>query len=118
MDGEIVGLLKGGNGRSCTCHDVCGKYLASGDLIVFKATLTDEGEQAIKAVVVKDGTELCTVAFLPRNVVVLQAEEFQGKFAQVLDLYEESSNRHKRRKSKDNYGMASFILLDNIVSQE
>jgi hypothetical protein len=45
----------------------------------------------IKVVVIRDGTESCHVAFLPRHVVARAQKviHLDGKFAQNLELYED-----------------------------
>jgi len=87
-------------------------------LVKFKSTVTEEGDRAIKVMIIKDGTELFCVGFLPRHIVATQSARFVNKFAQVFELYGESSNSFKRRKNHENSGMASFALLDEIQDQE
>ena len=121
-DGEIFGINGSTNGRSCESHDCCGSRLMPDDLIRFKLTVIDTGirknEEAIKAVRVRDGTETCTVGFLPRSLVVCRKERFVGQFAQIIELYGMSENKTMRRKSHQNKGIASFRLLDEIQEQE
>jgi hypothetical protein len=49
-------------------------------------------ETVIKAVLVLDGTERCTIGFLPRHVATRpeEAAQLHGKFAQIIELYEET----------------------------
>ena len=122
-DGEIVGLKGTTNGRTCESHDCCGKYITADDLVRFKLTVVDiDGtvEEAIKVVRVRDGTESCTVGFLPRNIVksISSKEKFVGQFAQIIELYDQSDNEVMRRKSHRNQGVASFRLLNQIQEQE
>jgi hypothetical protein len=75
-------------------------------------------EQVVKAVLISDSTEMCTVGFLPRAVANRpeDVDRFQDKFAQILELYDDTPpGRARHAKSKINHGMASFILLDNIL---
>jgi hypothetical protein len=62
-------------------------------------------ETVIKAVLVLDGTELCTIGFLPRHVAARpeEAARLHNKFAQIIEIYD---------------GMASYILLDNVPAME
>ena len=126
-DGEILGLRASGNGRSCVQHSCCGMVVAPNDIIRFKTTVIDgvnqnEGipEEAIKAVLVRDGTELCTVGFLSKAIVVAERkkERYVGRFAQVIELYDLSTNATMAVKSKRNMGIASFRLLDDIQDQD
>ena len=67
-------------------------------------------ETVLKAVLIVDGQETCHVGFLQR---------LSGKFAQVLELYDDlEESKHKRTKSVRNQGMASFILMENIQQLE
>ena len=77
-------------------------------------------EPALKAVAVKDGTELCTVGYLSRNYasVELTRTKFDGKFAQIIELYDLSENEILRKKSYRNMGVASFRLLGDVQNQE
>ena len=75
-----------------------------------------ELQMAMKAVVVRDGTELCTVGFLGKNIAALEKTRFryQDNFAQIIELYDESDNQTKRARSNHNLGVASFRLFDDI----
>ena len=55
----------------------------------------------MKAVVVRDGTELCAVGFFGKNIAALEKTRFryQDKFAQIIELYDESDNF----KNKEGY---------------
>lgn len=67
----------------------------------------------MKAVVVQDGTELCTVGFLGKNIVALEKTRFwyQDKFAPIIELYDESYNQTNRARSNRNIGVALFRLF-------
>jgi len=120
-DGEIVGLKDSSNGRSCESHECCGEHVAPDDLVRFKLAVVDingKTEESIKAVRIRDGTELCHIGFLPRNIVVTGKDKFVGQFAQIIELYELSENETMRRKSHRNKGIASFRLLQDIQEQE
>jgi hypothetical protein len=78
-DGEIVVLHSPDHGHSCTQHACCGCYVVPGNDARFKREVMEVVYQVpgdpepdawiktvIKAVLVLDGTELCTVGFLPR----------------------------------------------------
>ena len=120
-DGEIVGLKASNNGRSCEMHDCCGAHVYPDDLVRFKLACIDidgKTEEAIKVVCVRDGTESCTVGFLPRNIVRSAKDSLVGKFAQVIELYKHSENPSMRRKGYRNCGIASYRLLKSIQEQE
>jgi len=71
----------------------------------------------IKAVIIHDGVEACTVGFLPRHVACRPQEAafLHRKFAQILELYADDPKDHMwANKSRHNHGMASFHLLDDI----
>ena len=78
-------------------------------------------EPVIKVVLILDGTEQCTVGFLPRHVAARprEAKRLHNKFAQVIELYDDTPEEFMRHnKSVKNHGMASYILLDNIPEFE
>ena len=72
-EGEVLGLRASRNGRSCDQHHCCGMLVVPNDIIKFKTTVIDgmgmgEGskgvpEEAIKVVLICNGTECCTVGF-------------------------------------------------------
>ena len=129
-DGEVLGLQASGNGRSCVQHHCCGMLVVPNDIIKFKTTLIDGmgmgedsksfPEEAIKVVLIRDGTECCTVGFLCKSIVVVERDKarFVGRFAQNIELYDESANKTMMVKSKRNMDIASFQLLDEIQDQE
>jgi hypothetical protein len=104
-DGEIVGLHSPDNGRSCEQHECCGRHVVPGHIVRFKREVQEilyqvpgdpdpdaRIETVIKAVLVLDGTELCTIGYLPRHVAArpVEAERLHNKFAQVIELYDET----------------------------
>jgi hypothetical protein len=112
---EIVGLHSSSNGRSCFVHSCCGDFLKVEDLLrLQKCVVTINGQinDAIKRVRIIDGTDSCTAAFVPRSMVKsIKIETNLDTFVQVLELYDNSENSHKRRKSHQNKGMAGCIFL-------
>jgi hypothetical protein len=126
MDGEIVGLNYGTNGRSCCSHEVCGVSLQPGDLIrikpaVISHTFKDGSsvvENALKVVKVVDGCETCHVGFIATATVVSSRSCFEDKFGQGVELYKESDNSAIRRKDFEGGGLASFCLLDNVQTYD
>lgn len=119
--GEIVGLHGDSNGRSCESHRVCGAHVQPGDCLRFKLVIVDidnEVQEAIACHRIKDGVESCRIGFLSRNLAARSKHQFENKFAQVLELYEQSENVAKRNKSYRNKGMASFRLLEFIPINE
>jgi hypothetical protein len=72
----------------------------------------------MKVVAVCDGVESCHVGFLPYHVVARAQEvnHLHGKFAQVLELYDNEEVGHARKnESIHNHGMASYHLLDDVL---
>ncbi len=77
IDGEIVGLHRENNGRSCASHECCGRILKVGNLVKFYECIVDMDvvpEEGLKAILLKpvDNTwlEEYTVGFLARNIVM------------------------------------------------
>jgi len=78
-------------------------------------------ETVVKAVLVRDGMETCTIGFLPRSIAARPAavERCNGKFAQIIELYDLcDQGSYKKTKSLRNSGIASFRLLDDIQEGE
>jgi hypothetical protein len=77
-------------------------------------------DEAIKTVLICNGTECCTVGFLSKSIVLDERDKarFVGRFAHIIELYDESANMTMMLKSKRNMGIASFWLLDEIQDQE
>ena len=91
------------------------------DLVRFKVSVVNingDVEEALKVVRILDGTESCTLGFLPCNVAKTIKDEFIGEFAQIIELYEHSENVTMVRKNMRNKGMDSFCLLTDIQEQE
>jgi hypothetical protein len=119
---EIVGLESCTNGRSCHIHEVCGEHVEEGDLLRLVPTVvTIDGktQEAIKLVRLMDGADGCTVAFIPRILMDLpQVQRNIKSFAQVRELYRNSTNKYKKHKSYRNMGCASCIFLQDIPISE
>jgi hypothetical protein len=67
-------------------------------------------EEAIKAVLICNGTGHYTVGSLCKSIVVVEKDKarFVGHFAQIIELYAESPNKTMMLKCKRNVGIASF----------
>jgi hypothetical protein len=119
---EIVGLHSNTNGRMCTSHQCCGDHLRLNDLVrVKKCVLTVAGrvEEAGKVVRIIDGCESCTVGFIPK--VLLHGEHLDNilnKYGQVTEMYDNSENSFKRRKSHLAKGMALCSMLNDVAERE
>jgi hypothetical protein len=129
-DSEVLGLIVSGTGRSCCHHDCHSMVVVPNDILHFKLTMIDVmgggkevenedtmPEEAIKVVLVQDGTKLCTLDFLSRSIVEVEKDKARhiGRFEQVIELCDHSTNKTMLlKKSKRNRGIASFRLLENI----
>ena len=72
LTGEIVGLWESSNGRSCKEHVACGGSLQVGERVMFQATsviVNGSNQNAIKAVVFRNGRESCTIGILPQRII-------------------------------------------------
>jgi hypothetical protein len=121
-DLEIVGLHRNTNGRSCSIHECCGKYVTVGSLLRLVPCVVEidgVSEEAIKLVHVFGGSDTCHVAFIPRYFIpsIIRANRLNS-FVQVVELYGDSISPHKREKSYKNGGMASCIFLEDIPPAE
>lgn len=116
---EIVGLKVESNGRQCHLHRCCGESLKVGDVVkLVKTTLLgpdDVQEEAIKAVKIVQGTEACTVGFIPRAVITHEVvENHVNKFGIVQVIFERSGNPYLLKRSETYCGAAGIILFDDI----
>jgi hypothetical protein len=118
---EISGLDKSSNGRNCTQHICCGKYVNVNDVLRLKHCIVEvdnEPENAIKLVKLSGGNESCTVAFLPRIYYNLpKVQRNINKTVQVFKLYKEGSS-YEKEKNKINGGMATCVFLNDIPIEE
>ena len=78
------------------------------DIIWFKTKVIDRlnqsfgiPEEVIKAALICYGTEFCTVGFLSKAIAVTERmkQRFVGQFAQVIELYDLSTNKTLALKS-------------------
>jgi hypothetical protein len=119
---EIIGLHSNSNGRSCCQHRCCGEHVKVGDvlrLVKCVVTIKATPEEAVKLVKIADGTDGCTVGFVPRVFARMpRVEQNINKFVQVVELYSDSENTYKKNLSTKNFGVASVVCLDDIPVPE
>jgi hypothetical protein len=112
---EIVGLNANTNGRSCTLHECCGKEVEPGDVLrLVPTSVSIDGviEDAVKCVLVIQGNDTCTVGFVPRVIANTEmVKEHHYLFVQVKEVYDDSDNTYKHKKSYKNHGMAKVAVL-------
>jgi hypothetical protein len=75
-DFEMIGLFGSSNHRSCERHAACGQFVNKNDTLRLVSCLVDvsdgghtgemRNETSIKLFKIEDGTETCTVAFVPK----------------------------------------------------
>jgi FtsP/CotA-like multicopper oxidase with cupredoxin domain len=120
---EIVGLHLNSGGRTCTMHSHCGMHVQVGDilrlvLIVVTIRPGQPPEDAIKLVKITDGTETCTVGYVPRSFARLERIKGRvGEVCVVLEVYD-TSNKYKKLHSKKNFGVASCMFINDVPRQE
>ncbi len=69
-------------------------------------------ESALAVYWISDGIDRCCVGFLPRHLVK-QWQQYDGRIAQVVDLYQESDSPTKQCKNVQNCGCCEAVLIDN-----
>jgi hypothetical protein len=111
---EVVGLLESGNGRSCRDHVACGTVVNIGSILLLKNTTVvnqdGKNEFAIKAVLLTDGVESCTVGFIGREFH-FRRFDYSDKLIEVAELLSESANSEHRRRSHVHRGIAICIRI-------
>ena len=126
ISGEICGLKCGDRGRSCARHIICGSQLKVGDIVKIVYTIVEVpredgqngviAEGALRAILLEDGQETCTVGFMPRACVRFGLEKYGNKYCRIMQLYEDSHDVQLRRRSHESYGIASFTIIDTFVA--
>ena len=113
---EIVGIWRSDRGRSCEEHDVCGTVLQEDSVVRIRhVQITGEmgnEESALAVYWISDGIDRCRVGFLPRHLVK-QWQQYDGRIAQVVELYQGSDSPTKKRKNVRNCGCCEAVLIDN-----
>jgi ribosomal protein S28E/S33 len=108
---HVVGLHRHENGRSCRIHEVCGRTVRVGDILLLTTTtvvdtVSNEPANAIE-VVSQTG---CRCAFLPVFYQMFEAH-LVGRRCRVRELLWESSNSVERASSHRNCGEAVCDML-------
>ena len=113
---EIVGIGRSDRGRSCEEHDTCGTVLQEDSVVRIRHVqiFGDMGkeESALAVYWISDGIDRCRVGFLPRHLMK-QWQLYDGRIAQVVELYEGSESPTKRRKNTRNCGCCEAVFIDN-----
>jgi hypothetical protein len=73
----------------------------------------DTEETAIAAFWVSDGIDSCRVGYLPRHCLK-HWKQYEGRLAQVIDLYKDSESPTKRRRHHRNLGCCLAVMIDAI----
>ena len=113
---DIVGIEEGSCGRSCEEHGVCGTVLEENAVVRIRHVqiLVDGSEEsALAAYWIEDGIDRCHVGFLPRHLLK-HWKEYDGRIAQIVEMYNDSENSAKRRKSQRNLGCCCAVLIDTV----
>ena len=70
-------------------------------------------ESALACFWVTDGIDWCRVGFLPRHYFK-HWQDFEGRLAQVVELYKDSDSKEKRKKHYRNSGCCQAVLIDTM----
>ena len=112
---DIVGIARGDRGRSCEEHNVCGAVLHEDSVVRLRHVqiigATRKEESALATYWISDGIDRCRVGFLLRHLLK-QCQEYDGRIAQVVDIYEGSDSPAKKRKNVRNSGCCEAVLID------
>jgi hypothetical protein len=73
---------------------------------------TGNEESALAVYWISDGIDRCRVGFLPRHLLK-QWQQYDGRIAQVVELYRGSDSPTKKRKNVRNCGCCEAVLIDN-----
>jgi hypothetical protein len=111
---ELLGIDASDQGRSCEEHEACGEVVHL-DVIVrlrrVQVVVNDVEETAIAAYWVTDGIDRCRVGFLPKYTVK-HWKQYDGKLAQVVEMYRDSESPSKRNKTHRRNG---FVVSPSLI---
>jgi len=103
-------------GRSCEEHDVCGAVLKEDSIVRIQRMQiigkTGNEESALAVHWISDRIDRGRVGYLPRHLLK-QWQVYDGRIAQVIDVYKGSESPTKRRKNTRNCGCCEAVLIDN-----
>jgi hypothetical protein len=111
---ELLGIDASDQGRSCEEHDVCGEIVDLDVVVRLRRTqvvIDGVEETAIAAYWVTTGIDRCRVGFLPK-FTVKHWQQFDGKLAQVVEMYRDSESPSKRSKAHRNKGACQLVLIE------
>ena len=117
---DIVGITQNNQGRSCDQHYCSGTQIGVHSKVKFvkeRLAYRNQGEEedVIAVYCVGDGVVGCKVGFLPQHLATRGADDYDGLYAHVVEVYSEMSrNATKRQKYYHNDGVAvAKIMGDN-----
>jgi hypothetical protein len=116
---DIVGMETAENGRSCHAHEVCGAQLDPGSKVrirkeTYISPTTRDEEDCLVAYVVGNGVMTCKVGYLPRHLSIRRADDYDGMYAHVVEVYSARSvNITKLQKRHRNLGCCVATILGN-----
>ena len=111
---EILGIESGTQGRHCEEHEICGSIVDLDVVVrIRKVQLIIEGKQeaAMAAYWVTDGIDRCRIGFLARHMVN-HWKDYDGKLAQITDVYKDSESPEKLQKWQKNRGCCKAVIID------
>jgi hypothetical protein len=114
--GDIFGLDRPDNGRSCEMHAICGVSLQLGERVVFrlKRVVVNGAESTGIAAyhVNDDNTDGCLVGYLLKSCM-RTSTEYIGRHAVITEFRHLSSNSFHHERSHRNCGVAQFKFVHN-----
>lgn len=118
---DIVGLEASNNGRSCENHDVCGSLVVPDVVVRIREVQLalepdeanpDKETNALAVYHVTGGIDGCRVGFLRRHLLKY-ADEYDGRLAQVIEVFNDSSESPTdRAKYHRNKGCCRAVLIE------
>jgi hypothetical protein len=114
--GDIFGLNRPENGRSCDMHTICGMSLQLGERVVFqlKRVSVDGVESTgIAAYRVNDDNMTCCLVIYLLKSCMRTSTEYIGRHAVITEFLHLSWNSVHRKRSHRNCGAAKFKFVRN-----
>ena len=97
-----------------------GENVSEGDVLVFKPHLTElhseessevSGEMALAAVKLEESKPSCIIGLVSASYKCSYDLQIINRFAEVVEVYQESENLSKKRKSERVHGLLVFKLI-------
>ena len=108
-------MERGNSGCYCAIHHAapCSSVISVGDVIILEKVQLNDGEDAMKAMMIVDGHPTCYAAFLPRSLLKYfnLLHQIMGKYTVVKELCTNSQSAYKQFLDYQNCGQVLVEIV-------